>query len=75
MRTVTYEAVAEYWFGTHGGSPVRVVESGVIELRKAGADEEDVDGVQDYVATETRAWQDKAPLREKMMQLMSLEKK
>jgi hypothetical protein len=74
-RTVTFEIVAEYWFGTDGGSPVRIAETGVIELRRTGADEEEVGGIQDYIATEIRAWQNNAPLKEKMAQLMSLEKK
>jgi hypothetical protein len=75
MRTVTYEIVAEYWFGPDGGSPVRTAETGVIELRRTSADEEEVGGIQDYIATEIRACQNNAPLKEKMMQLMSLEKK
>jgi hypothetical protein len=70
-RTVTYDIDAEYWFGKDGGSPVRLAESGVIELKRTAEDEEEVDGIQNFIATEIRTWQNSAPLKEKMMQLLS----
>jgi hypothetical protein len=74
-RTVTYEVVAEYSFGTDGGNTVQIAETGVIELKKTGADDGEVDGIRDYLATEIRAWHNDAPLKERIMQLISLEKK
>jgi hypothetical protein len=56
-------------------SPVRIAETGVIELRRAGVEDGEVDKMQEYVATEIRAYLNDGPLKEKMMEIMALRKK